>query len=131
MSEEHDRQQIRDLIANWIEASAAGDLKTLLGLMAEDVVFLRAGHPPMRGREAFAAAARESEGRIRLEGKSDIQEIQISGDYAYCWNHLVITITTTEGDKVQKLAGPVLSVFHREADGRWVLLRDANMLTPA
>jgi ketosteroid isomerase-like protein len=28
-----------------------------------------------------------------------------------------------------KLAGPVLSVLRREG-GRWVLARDANMLTP-
>ncbi len=39
----NDEQQIRDLIATWLRASASGDLPTILDLMAEDVVFLIAG----------------------------------------------------------------------------------------
>lgn len=35
-----DKQLIRDLIATWQRATAAGDLPQLLSLMAEDVVFL-------------------------------------------------------------------------------------------
>jgi uncharacterized protein (TIGR02246 family) len=130
MSEADDRQQIRDLISTWIEASSKNDLDTVLTLMAEDVVFLRPGQPPMRGREAFAAASRASAGQIRVEGKSDIQEIQIMGDHAYAWNFLTITITLAQGGTPKHLAGHVLSVFRKGADGRWVLLRDANLLGP-
>ena len=45
-----DEQAIRDLIANWARASAAGDLPQILSAMSEDVVFLTPGNPPMRGR---------------------------------------------------------------------------------
>lgn len=55
----NDEQAIRDLIATWHKASAAGDLTTVLKLMAEDVVFLVAGKPPMRGRDAFATGFKE------------------------------------------------------------------------
>ena len=45
-----DERAIRDLIATWLEASKAGDTEKVLSLMADDVVFLVTGHPPMRGR---------------------------------------------------------------------------------
>ena len=131
MNEDHDRQQIRDLISTWIRASAEDDLDTVLRLMAEDIVFLRPGQPPMRGREAYAAASRSMKGKIRIEGKPEIQEIHIDGDHAYCWNHLDITVTPVQGGLSKHSAGHILSVFRKEPDGRWVLFRDANMLTPA
>jgi ketosteroid isomerase-like protein len=46
-----DKQKIRDLIDAWTGASGAGDLKKILALMDKDAVFLRAGHPLMRGHE--------------------------------------------------------------------------------
>ena len=52
-----DEQAIRDLIASWHRATAAGDVETVLTLMAEDVVFLVAGHPPTRGRNCLSAGS--------------------------------------------------------------------------
>ena len=34
-----DERAIRDIVAEWFEATAAGDLERLLPLMADDVVF--------------------------------------------------------------------------------------------
>jgi len=131
-----------------LRASADGDLGWILDFMAEDVVFLLPGQPPMRGRDAVAATFRSTIGKVRIEAKPDIQEIHIAGDYAFCWNQLSVTITPTAGGPPDRLsvfssecladvekaiteqrAGPVLSIFRREPDGRWVLFRDAQMLT--
>ena len=51
-----DEQEIRQLVATWMSASKAGDVEKVLSLMADDVVLLVAGHPPMVGKPAFAAA---------------------------------------------------------------------------
>lgn len=123
-----DEKKIREVIATWMRATAEGDLERVLSLMAEDVVFLIAGQSPMRGREAFAAASHSVEGKFRFEGKPEIQEIHIAGDYAYCWNHLTVTITPLQGGSSSLRAGHILSVFRKEPDGRWVLFRDANLL---
>lgn len=112
----------------WLKASAAGDLKTVLGLMAEDVVFLIPGRPPMRGREAFATASQAMEGKFRMEGKNEIQEIQVSGNLAYCWTYLAVTVTPTAGGSPMRRSGYTLSVLRKESTGNWVLIRDANML---
>jgi len=93
VNEEQDQHAIREVIETWIRASADGDLDRILGLMAEDVVFLLPGQPPMRGRDAFASAFRLIIGKVRIESKPDIQEIHIAGDYAFCWNQLSVTIT--------------------------------------
>jgi len=122
-----DETAIRDLIATWLRASKAGDKETVLGLMSEDVVFLQAGQPPMRGRSGFAAA-QKAMGDIDIDASSEIQEVRILGDWAWCWNRLTVVVTPRNGDATVKRAGDVLSVLQKQA-GRWVIVRDANMLS--
>lgn len=47
---QNDEQAIRHLIEKWHAATAVGDLTQILGLMADDVVFLTPGQPPMLGK---------------------------------------------------------------------------------
>ena len=53
-----DEQAIRELVDQWLAATKAGNIATLLTLMADDVVFMVPGREPF-GKEAFAASARE------------------------------------------------------------------------
>jgi len=123
-----DKKQIRDLIDTWNRASAAGDISKIISLMDEDAVFIRAQHPPMRGREAFAAQFQQAIEQVRIEATSNVQEIDVSGDMAYCWNELSVTMTPLKGGTPVRHSGPVLTIFRKKADGKWVLSRDANLL---
>jgi uncharacterized protein (TIGR02246 family) len=69
-----DEQEIRQLVATWIAATKTGDIETVLSLMAEDVVFLLPGQPPMIGRAAFAAAMQAQSGQEpqQFDGTSEI-----------------------------------------------------------
>jgi len=123
-----DEQAIRDLIATWLSASKAGDTETVLGLMSDDVVFLVCGRPPMRGKKEFAA----SQGALKdveMDGVSEIQEVRVLGDWAYVWTHLTVDFRPRAGGVAQKRAGNTLSIL-RKHDGKWLLVRDANMLAP-
>lgn len=126
-----DEREIRELVATWMEATRAGDVDTVLSLMAEDVVFLVTGHPPMIGRDAFAEAARPeaSQQAPRFDGRSEIQELRVLGDWAYMWARLSVTVTPPGGAPPMKRAGHTLTVLRKES-GRWLLARDANMLAP-
>jgi len=126
---DNDERQIRDLIADWQRFSAEGDLRQLLTLMDEDVVFLVAGNPPMRGREAFAEGFKKALTQFRIDATSDIQEVKVMGDWAYCWNHLSVTMRPLAGGSFRRRAGYTLSIFRKTRDGNWVLSRDANLLT--
>jgi len=122
-----DEQEIQELVATWLRASRAGDIQTVLGLMAEDVVFLVPGHPPMRGRAAFAAS-QAGPCDVDIDGRSEIQEITVLGDWAYVWTTLTITVTPKSGGAPVRRSGPTLSIVQKQ-NGKWVIARDANMLT--
>jgi uncharacterized protein (TIGR02246 family) len=121
-----DEQAIRKLIETWMTASKAGDTATVLGLMADDVVFLVPGKPPMRGKSAFAAG-QDAMKDLSIEGSSEVQEVRVMGDWAYAWTALTVAMTPRKGGSTLKRAGNTLSIFRKSA-GQWVLFRDANML---
>lgn len=122
-----DERAIRDLIATWMSASQAGDTDTVLSLMTDDVVFMVPGQEPF-GKKEFAAASQDMQG-ARIEGTSDIRELQVLGDWAYLRGHLRISVTPPGGNAVQR-AGCTLTILRKQSDGRWLLARDANLLTP-
>jgi uncharacterized protein (TIGR02246 family) len=120
-----DERAIRDLVETWMRASQAGDTARVLGLMADDVVFMVPGREPF-GKDAFAAMAKDMAG-VRMEGSSEIRELQVLGDWAYLRNHITVAVTAP-GGKAMKRAGYTLTVLRKEG-GKWLLARDANLLT--
>jgi uncharacterized protein (TIGR02246 family) len=126
----NDDQAIRDLIATWHHAAAAGDLPAILTLMSEDVVFLTSGQPPMQGRDTFAEGFRAVLQNARIRSTFEIQELQVSGDLAYSWTHLTVTVIPRAGGEPVRRAGHTLSILRKDPSGRWLMTRDANMLAP-
>ena len=123
-----DERAIRDLVATWMAASQARDVATVLGLIADDVVFMVPGREPF-GKEAFAAASQSMTG-MRFEGSYDIREIEVLGDWAYLRNYITMTITPPGGEPVRR-AGYTLSILRKQPDSKWVLARDANLVMKA
>src|SRR6266849_8605017 len=123
-----DERAIRELVDTWLAASKAGDLATVLSLMTDDVIFMVPGRKPF-GKEAFAAAS-EGMKSVRIEGSSDIQEIQVIGDWAYLRNYLEVTMTPDGGSPVRR-SGYTLTILRKKPNGKWVLARDANLMTLA
>jgi uncharacterized protein (TIGR02246 family) len=129
---DRDEKEIRELVVTWMAASKAGDTQTVLNLMADDVVFLVAGQPPMIGKAAFAAAAKPQPGHAapQFDGRSEIQEIKVDGKWAFMWTKLTVVATPPEGGQPMTRAGHTLSVLRKD-HGKWLLARDANMLVEA
>jgi uncharacterized protein (TIGR02246 family) len=121
-----DERAIRELVATWMTASEAGNIDTVLGLMTDDVLFMVPGREPF-GKEAFAAASRSMAG-VRMQGSNDIRELVVLGDIAYLRNYIVMTITPPGGAPMRR-AGYALTILRKGQDGRWRLIRDANLLS--
>jgi len=121
-----DERAIRDLVSTWMAASQAGDIDTVLGLMADDAVFMVVGREPF-GKEAFAAAARGAQ-NVSIEGTSDIRELTVLGDWAYVRNYLTVAVTPPGGTPVRR-AGYTLTILRKTPAGQWLLARDANLMT--
>ena len=123
-----DERAIRDLVALWHSATAAGEAGTVLGLMTEDVVFLVAGNPPIRGRAAFepvARLARATSDRVveRYPGSRSRRSL------AYCWSDLSVRVVPLAGGGASSLrAGPALTILRKQSGGSWAVVRDANLM---
>lgn len=127
-----DERAIRELIHMWMAATKAGDTQTVLDLMTDDVVFMVPGQAPF-GKEAFRKASEAMKagdsGGVKFDGSSEIEEINILGDWAYIRTRLKVIITPGDGGAPVRRSGYTLSILRKEADGNWRLARDANLLT--
>uniref|UniRef100_A0A9E7ZYD1 SgcJ/EcaC family oxidoreductase n=1 Tax=Bosea sp. NBC_00436 TaxID=2969620 RepID=A0A9E7ZYD1_9HYPH len=121
-----DELAIRQVVETWMAASRSGDLDTVLGLMAEDVVFMVPGREPF-GKAAFAALSKGAGGSL-VEGTSEIVELKVLGDWAFIRNRIAMQMTPP-GSELVRRAGYTLTLLRKEADGQWRLARDANLLT--
>ena len=121
-----DERAIRDLVTTWLSATERGDHERVLSLISEDVVFLTSDRPPMNKAE-FAAGFTALES-FHLQMTSDIQEVKVFGEWAYCWNKLSVLMTPRDEGTPVKRSGDVLSVLQKQA-GVWVIVRDANLLS--
>ena len=122
-----DEQEIRGLIAEWARASEDGDLDAIDPLMDAEVLFLTPGNEPF-GREAFRQRFEKYVKPMRIKVRSEVREVEVSGDLAYAQTWLEILIQSGGGEPVRR-AGFALTVYRRRPGGQWQLWRDANLVS--
>jgi uncharacterized protein (TIGR02246 family) len=126
-----DEQAIRTLVETWLRATREGNVDEVLDLMTDDVVFLVPGQDPMVGKQTFAATLRSVLGNHAIDSTSEIDEIAVFGDIAYCRARLEVTVTRKHDNLPTLRKGQSLSILRRCADGKWRVTRDANMVVAA
>jgi uncharacterized protein (TIGR02246 family) len=125
-----EERRIREVHSTWIGAVNAGDLACLLTLMADDVVFLNPGQAPF-GRDGFSANFSAAHEEVRIHCSSELEEVVVVGEVAYTWSRDALSVTPRAGGEATALAGHRITVYRKQPDGRWLLARDANTLSPA
>jgi uncharacterized protein (TIGR02246 family) len=121
-----DERAIRELVDTWMDASRRGDTATVLDLMTDDVLFMTPSREPF-GKDAFRETS-EAMRDDRIEGRAEIQEIEVLGDRAWIRNHIDLTLTPAEGEPLTR-SGYTLTILRKGDDGRWRLFRDANLVS--
>jgi uncharacterized protein (TIGR02246 family) len=86
-----DERAIRTLVETWMAASRSGDLTMVLSLMADDMIFMVPGREPF-GKDAFAANSAAMKD-VRIDGRSEIVELQVLDRWAFLRNHIDVTMT--------------------------------------
>ena len=124
----HDEAQIRALVQGWLDASRRGDGAAVLELMTEDAVFLVPGREPFGKAEFAKAAQAQAESGMQFDGRSEVLELRVLGDWAFMISRLRVEVAPAQGEAMRR-SGHTLTLFRREADG-WRLARDANLLGP-
>lgn len=126
---ESDEQAIREVHTTWIDAVNAGDLVRLLTLMTDDVVFLNPSQAPF-GRDGFSGVFPTAHQQSRIRCISDLEEVVIVGEVAYTMCRDSVSVTPRAGGEATELAGHRITIYRKQPDGRWLLARDANTLSP-
>lgn len=122
-----DERKIRELVEGWIAASKAGDLPALMDMMTDDIIFMTPGRPPF-GKAEFLADSERMKGAA-VDGRAEVREIEVFGPCAYIRNHIQVELTL-HGQTPRRMSGYTMSVLRKEADGRWRIARDANLVMP-
>jgi len=129
--EERDIQAIHRLTGEWTAATASKDIPKLLSLRSNDVVFLPGGAPPVKGKAAVEAMYRMFFAQFsRVEQAAAIDEIRVTGDWAFSWGADTLTQTPTARGGPIVMTGHGLSILKREADGAWRFARGINNMRP-
>jgi uncharacterized protein (TIGR02246 family) len=96
--------------------------------MSEDVVFLVPGKSPVNGRSTFEKGLRKVLQSHRIESTGEVKEIEVSGDLAYCLTFLTVKMIPVGDGDANTRSGNTLTIFRKEMDKSWLLVRDANLL---
>jgi uncharacterized protein (TIGR02246 family) len=123
-----DERAIHEVHSTWIDAVNAGDLVRLLTLMADGVVFLNPGRAPL-GRDEFSAVFPAAHEQARIRCSSELEEVVVVGEVAYTRSRDSLSVIPIAGEEAKQLAGHRITV-RKQPDGRWLLARDANVLSP-
>jgi uncharacterized protein (TIGR02246 family) len=124
-----EERAIHEVHKTWIDAVNAGDLAYLLGLMADDVVFLNPGREPF-GRDGFPAGFLAAHQKNLIHCISEPEEVVVAGDVAYTLCRDSLSVTPRAGGEAMALVGHRMTIYRKQPDGRWLLARDAHTLSP-
>ncbi len=109
-----------------IPALIAGDVAGATANYADSVVVMMTGMPMMKGKTAVEAGFKGMLEVMKLDAFSSATlDVQVSGDMAVETGTFAMT-STMKGAKPVKDVGKYLTVWQRQADGGWKVIRDIN-----
>ena len=82
----------------------------------------------MRGKDAFEQGLRAVLASHTLQSQANVEEVRVSGSLAYTWTTLEVRMAPRAGGDANVRTGCTLSIWRKAADGRWLMMRDANLL---
>jgi uncharacterized protein (TIGR02246 family) len=126
ISEPMTQQQAQEFFDRYAELWSAEDLEGWLDLWADDgIIQMPFGAPRVVGRDQL-----RSHNAATLAGANFVASIKnldvgSDGDLAYASGVYTMEITPADGSSKWTLDAKYLSVFQRQANGDWLLIRDA------
>jgi uncharacterized protein (TIGR02246 family) len=124
-----DEREIHAVHSTWVDAVNSGDLARLLTLVADVAVFLNPGQTPI-GRDGLSSNVMAVHQQMRICCTSELEEVIVVGEVAYTPSRDTLSMTARAGGEATQLAGHRMTIYRKHLDGRWLLARDAHILSP-
>ena len=117
-------KQAKADVRAFLPALGSGDIDTVVGQYAADAEVLAPGHPRAIGHDAIRALMTELAGQLQAGGitlaANDDDRAAASGDLG--WHSGSYVVKGADGAVID--SGNYLAVMQRQADGKWLMIRD-------
>lgn len=116
----------------WAQAAATRDVERIVSYWTGDAVIYSPGEAPVSGKEAirgYVAQSLKNPG-FAISWTPMQAEVSRSGDLGYTMGTNAFTIPTAEGGSTT-VAGRYVTVWRKEADGKWRCVVDFWNQAPA
>ena len=128
------RRAIEALNQHDIKAALASDVDAVVSQWSEGFVQIPPAGPAIRGRAANVAMVAQAREQLELfqpvAYHVDVEEITVSGDYAYAWGTYRTTARRRNDGVEISQSGKLLRIYQRQKDGRWLMHRTMTTLDP-
>jgi uncharacterized protein (TIGR02246 family) len=120
------RSSIEAANARFFEAFKKGDKAGLMANYADDAVVMMPNEPQSRGRAAIEQGFTGFLSQVSLtDGTFVTGDVMVSGDVAVETGTFAWTLVAKDGTEM-KDNGKYVTVWKRQADGAWKIVRDIN-----
>jgi ketosteroid isomerase-like protein len=109
----------------YVSAINSNNLEALLGVLTDDVVFMAPGEPAMVGKAAVRPWLDGYIKAYKTHWDKPVQEFVVAGEWAFERYTYKSTDTPVGGGAPVEDTGWGLAIYHRDADGKWRVARDA------
>ena len=82
------------------------------------------------GRDGFSSGFSAAHQQSRINCISELEDVVVVGEVAYTLSRDSLSVTPRAAGEAMQFAGHRMTVFRKQPDGRWLLARDANTLSP-
>jgi uncharacterized protein (TIGR02246 family) len=124
------RKAILDADAKWAAAEQRGDANAVASVYADSVITLYNGAPAVHGRDAVTKALADRFAKTNLTNVNyHTDDIMVDGNIAVELGSSVDTKTPKAGGKSVTEKGRYMTVWQKQPDGSWKVVRDADVET--
>ena len=120
------RAAIEATNAKFFDAFKRGDKAALLANYADDAIVMMPNEEAWRGRDGMDKGFSAFLGQMAMkDGATKTEDVMVAGDMAIETGTFAWTLQIKAGGEVQD-KGKYLTVWKRQPDGSWKILRDIN-----
>jgi uncharacterized protein (TIGR02246 family) len=117
-----DQTQIEQLIEKYIQGINQSSTDALIPLFTRDGVMMAADAPTMEGTEQLAAFFNHGFSTIKLQAEIYIDEIVVSGNYAYVRTHSQVEVTAIRENVTRPEKNREVFICRKD-NGSWKIAR--------